>query len=63
MGGLMSYRYGDRYEGVTSTDREESRSALRYASGECQPGQHDMRPDGRGGGVCACGERVDREEL
>lgn len=52
----------DRYEGVTTQDAEESRSALRYATGECY--RHDWRPDGRGGGVCAaCGERVDREEL
>jgi hypothetical protein len=56
--------YYDSYEGVTTQDAEESRSALRYARGECQPGHHDMRPDGRGGGVCAaCGDRLDREEL
>ena len=56
----MTY-YGDRYEDVTSIDREESRSAARYARGECY--RHDMRSDGRWGGVCACGDRLDREEL
>lgn len=61
----MSYEF-DRYETnpIHEIERQERQAALRHTPpGFCPPGHHDMRPDGRGGGVCECGETVDRDEL
>lgn len=45
-------------------EREEWRSALqadRGAGASCY--RHNFQPDGRGGGVCQCGETLSPEEL
>lgn len=43
--------------------RGEERSARRYATEWCPSGQHVVRRDGRGGGVCSCGFPVSADEL
>lgn len=44
-------------------ERDEERSARSSMTGFCPSGQHVVRRDGCGGGVCECGLSVDREEL
>lgn len=49
-----------------AAERDEVRSALRWPSrgGSCEPGRHDMRSDGLGGGSCSsCGLTVGRDEV
>ena len=64
----MSYEF-DRYESnqIAANDREESRSARRFASehgGARCYGPHHMASDGAGGGRCTeCDESVSGAEL
>lgn len=55
----MSY-FWDRFERNDSHERDEARSARRYATGDCY-GSHRMKST-PGGGVCvACGFSVEDE--
>lgn len=42
-------------------EREEARDARRYATAACY--QHHYHPNGRGGGVCDCGDTISKDEL
>ncbi|AQT78288.1 hypothetical protein B1R94_02125 [Mycolicibacterium litorale] len=44
-------------------DRVEYSSARRSSGGTCPPGRHRPVPTRNGGGVCACGFVVDRDEV
>lgn len=44
-------------------EREASREARRHATFGVVGHHHDMRPDGLGGGICACGDTVTADEL
>lgn len=64
----MAYKYdndeiSDLARDWAASERSEHRAAARASVGDCGMGRHRMVPDGRGGGVCACGETVSRDDL
>jgi hypothetical protein len=48
---------------VHSAEREEARDAQRFASPFTSCYQHRFVSDGRGGGVCVCGDTIGADEL
>ena len=55
-------RYTPSGDGYPPWENDEHRAALRHNdTTPCY--RHDMRPDGKGGGVCRCGETIRRDDL
>jgi hypothetical protein len=46
---------------IHEAEREEARYARQFADGPCY--RHSFHSDGRGGGVCECGDTLSADEL